>query len=656
MSKRLILCDCSGTQSLDKDALSSACGLDCSRVYSALCTTEINAAAEEIAKGDALIACQQERAFFEELGDEIGVEPAGFIDLRDRAGWGDTAAAHPASGTAKMAALISDAMLPHPAEKALDIISEGRCLILGAPDITLATAAQLAEALSVAVLLDTPSAPPVSRNFDVVIGTLKRATGTLGAFAVDIDALQQIQPGGRGDFAFTAPRDGGKTECDIILDLRGATPLFSAHEKRDGYLRADPRDPAAVANLVFEAATMVGTFEKPIHVRIDAPLCAHSRARITGCSKCLDVCPIGAILPDGDHVTIDPLICAGCSACATLCPSGAITYDAPPTAFTFKRIENLASAYLSAGGQAPRLLVHDGDFGLEMISLAARYGRGLPADVIPLEMAALTGFGHAEILAALACGFIHVDVLLSPKTDPQTIHSEAALALAIIGAPRARILDLSDPEALSDALYSFETTPLNVEPILPMGDRGQISRLAAITLRDDVETPIPLPENAPYGGLVIDTDACTLCLSCAALCPTGALADNPDLPQLRFQEDACIQCGLCTRLCPENALTLKPQFNLSKTAYTQKVIHEEDPFACIECGALFGVKSSIERIVEKLADKHPMFTGSDNARLIQMCDTCRIEAQYAVSDNPFQGGERPKTVTTDDYFAKRKDH
>jgi len=42
--------------------------------------------------------------------------------------------------------------------------------------------------------------------------------------------------------------------------------------------------------------------------------------------------------------------------------------------------------------------------------------------------------------------------------------------------------------------------------------------------------------------------------------------------------------------------------------------------------------------------------------MIQMCDNCRIQAQYHSTDNPFQGNERPKPRTTDDYFSKRKDH
>ena len=43
---------------------------------------------------------------------------------------------------------------------------------------------------------------------------------------------------------------------------------------------------------------------------------------------------------------------------------------------------------------------------------------------------------------------------------------------------------------------------------------------------------------------------CTLCLSCVSACPEGALADNPDKPQLRFIEKNCVQCGLCATHLP----------------------------------------------------------------------------------------------------------
>ena len=652
MAKRLILCSCSGTQEVDARAIEKATGLPCSQVHSGLCTTQIDRATQEIANGDAIICCQQERRIFEEISADSDRETPGFTDIRDRAGWSDD----PRSKLPKMAALLAEAALSAPPEKTVDVISEGLCLIIGASDVALDAAAKLAPILGVTALVTDDSEPPETRDFDVIRGQLKRAEGALGQFQLRIDHLQQVEPAGRGPLTWTAPRNGGQTECDVILDLTGETPLFPAPQKREGYLRADPGSLPAVADAILQASQLIGTFEKPLYVTTEPLLCAHSRAEKTGCTKCLDLCPTGAISPDGDHVSIDPMICAGCGACAARCPSGAITYDAPAPDMTFRRLHTLASTYLKSGGAAPRLLVHDGDFGREMIALAARHGRGLPADVIPLEVSALSGFGHAEMLAALASGFADVKLLLAPTTERDALDQEVPLAQALAGSDKILLLDVAEPDALCDALYGAAEAPdACATPVLPMGNRRQVARLSAKAIHQTDEA-LPLPDDAPYGAVLVDTDACTLCLSCVSLCPSGALVDNPDMPQLRFQEDACLQCGLCANVCPEDAITYEPRMNLSDEALTQVVLHEEEPFACIECGSLFGVKSTVEKITEKLAGKHAMFANEDAARMIQMCDNCRVKAQFHSQDNPFAGGERPQVRTTDDYFSKRRDH
>src|SRR5690606_15981339 len=126
---------------------------------------------------------------------------------------------------------------------------------------------------------------------------------------------------------------------------------FPAAEKRDGYLRADPGDPAAVQRALFDIADLVGDFDKPRYVKFRAELCAHSRSRKTGCTRCLDVCPTGAIASAGDVVEIDPLVCAGCGSCASVCPTGAATYQFPATESVFERLRTLLGAYGDAGGE-----------------------------------------------------------------------------------------------------------------------------------------------------------------------------------------------------------------------------------------------------------------------------------------------------------------
>ncbi|MDU8942056.1 4Fe-4S binding protein [Ovoidimarina sediminis] len=651
---KLLLCDCAGTQTLDREGIAKATGLACSKIHTGLCTRELDLAAEALRGGDVIVACQQEADTFEALAEEVGANTPLTVDIRDRAGWSDEGA----RATPKIAALVAAAILERQPEKTIDVSSEGLCLVVGAEDVALPLAERLSETLSVTCLLPEPAdiLPGTQRNFDVIAGRLKSATGSFGAFKVTIDAYQGARPGGRGPLSFSEPMNGASSQCDIIVDVSGGAALFPAPEKRDGYLRADPGDPAAVARVGSEASGLVGTFEKTLHVAVEPTLCAHSRAEQTGCTRCLDLCPTGAISPAGDHVEIDPMICAGCGACSSVCPSGAVSFDAPAVADTFRALRLMAERFIAAGGTLPRLLVHDDGHGREMIALSARLGRGLPADVVPFEIASVGAFGHAEMVAALASGFGAVHVLLSPKSERDPAERELALARALLGGAgwpyeAVQLLDLNDPDALSDQLYGPRPKVPQIEPILPLGPRRDVTRLATRALAGGPEAaPFALPEGAPYGAVLVDSEACTLCLSCVGLCPSGALDDNADKPEIRFKEDACLQCGICATICPEDAITLKPQMDFSEAALTLRVLHGEEPFACIECGALFGVKSTIDKIVETLAGKHSMFTNSDNARLIQMCDDCRVKAQYHSEGSPFRMGDRPRPRTTDDYL------
>jgi len=650
---QILLCSCAGTMAPDAERLSAATGLACSRVHSELCGREAGRVAEALGRGPVTVACGQEAARFAMLAEDAGApERLACLDIRDRAGWGE------GDTVPKMAALIAGARIAAPPVPGMEVESAGVALVCGPAEVALAAGARLSQVLTVTVMLtDREEIVPPEAEMDIVAGRIARLSGALGRFSLTVDGFAELLAPGRGARRFAPPQDGAVSECDIVVDLSGAAPAVPAHEKRDGYLRADPRDPVAVERALFDAAQLVGSFEKTLHIRFTESLCAHSRARRSGCTRCLDVCPTGAILPDGDTVRIDPHVCAGCGACAAVCPSGAAASDELPTATLFARLRAMARAFETAGGAAPRLLVHDAH-GAEMIRLGARYGRGLPADAVPLEVPALAAFGHAEMLAALALGFVEVAILPAPRSDRAVIGAEMALAAAILAAraepadapPRLRMLDETDPDALIERLGATVPAPPGVEPILATGGRRETVRLAARALAGGVpEAPTPLPAGAPYGAVRVDADKCTLCMSCAGLCPTGALSDSPDSPELGFTENACIQCGLCAGLCPETAITLEPRLDLSDAALRPRVMKREEPFACIECGRPFGVKSTIERITAKLSGVHSMFTNSDNVRLIQMCDDCRVRAQYHSEGSPFALGTVPRPRTAADY-------
>ena len=136
-----------------------------------------------------------------------------------------------------------------------------------------------------------------------------------------------------------------------------ARRCFRAADLRDGYLRADPGDPAAVLRAVLKARDLTGTFDKPRYIYFTEDLCAHSRSKIVGCRRCLDLCPTGAITPAGDHVAIDAHICAGCGQCAAACPTGAASYALPPSDALLRKLRTLLSAYRECWRQAGNRIV-----------------------------------------------------------------------------------------------------------------------------------------------------------------------------------------------------------------------------------------------------------------------------------------------------------
>ena len=243
-----------------------------------------------------------------------------FVNLRETAGWSkDGAAAGP-----KMAALIAAAAEPVPEFPLVSLSSDGVHLIYGRDESAIEAGKLLADHLDVTVLISTPatSRRRASPNFPSSRARSAAAKGHLGAFELTVDDYAAPLPSSRGALSFGAPRDGAVSHCDLMLDLSGGAPLFPAPDLRDGYLRADPGDPAAVLRAVLKARDLVGGFDKPRYVNFNAELCAHSRSRIVGCHRCLDLCPTGAITPAGNHVAISAEICAGCGQCAAACPTG----------------------------------------------------------------------------------------------------------------------------------------------------------------------------------------------------------------------------------------------------------------------------------------------------------------------------------------------
>jgi ferredoxin len=414
-----------------------------------------------------------------------------------------------------------------------------------------------------------------------------------------------------------------------------------------------------------KARDLVGTFDKPRYVTFTADLCAHSRSKRIGCTRCLDLCPTGAIAPNGDHVAIDAQICAGCGQCAAVCPTGAAAYALPPADTLMRRLRTLLATYRDAGGTQPVVLIHDDTHGAPLIDALARFGNGLPANALPVAVNEVTQVGLEAIAAAFAYGASAMRFLLrgKPRHDVTGLAKTLALAEPILaglgfGVGGVATIETDDPDALGAALRAIDAAESAPRParFVPIGAKREVLRLALRELQRAAPAPvdvIALPQGAPFGTVDVRVEGCTLCLACVSACPTGALGDDPDKPTLRFSEDACVQCGLCQATCPEKVITLKPQIDFRAATATARIVKQEEPFACVRCGKPFGTKSTIERVTAKLAGTHWMFQGdASRLELLKMCEDCRAIAATEASFDPY-APPRPLARTTEDYLRER---
>jgi ferredoxin len=541
-----------------------------------------------------------------------------------------------ANGQARAAALAAAAKIETRPTSLVAYESKGVLLIIGPEENAVAAAVQLQARLHCIILVSEPAGRPArAKNADlsdevqVVHEKLVQLTGHLGQFAAIVSA-----PPPQGGMNLLQTLATKHTHFDLVLDLN-TPPILRQELLPFGYY-APADDPDALRKALEELPDMVGEFEKPKFFNYNPDICAHGSSGLTGCTRCIDVCPAAAIISMGEEIAVDPYLCQGGGVCATACPTGAITYVYPPAGDSLSKLRELLKVYRASGGTRPVVLFHDAERGNARV---AQLAASLPEHVIPVEAAELGSVGMDLWLAALAYGASEVLLLATPAIPPSVREEMAAqltYAKAILQgmgyeADRIRLVGEDDNGALPSVPASKpRQDEFRPATFASFDDKRTNIRLAVEHLYEQAparQESVALPEGAPYGEIQVNRDACTLCMACVSICPTSALSDGQEIPQLNFHEANCVQCGLCRTACPEDAITLSARYLYDgQLRRTPRVLNEEQPFCCTVCAKPFATASMIEKMTEKLKG-HWMFQGEALER-IKMCEDCRVKAMY----------------------------
>ncbi|GAB4348004.1 MAG: 4Fe-4S binding protein [Gammaproteobacteria bacterium] len=504
------------------------------------------------------------------------------------------------------------------ASHTVEYLSRGHLLIIGSPNRVLAAAEELREMARVTLLFndgaETPQTPVSAKCFSA---PLARLTGHLGRYSAIVLRDDQEEDLGRLE---------GVGYYDVVLDL-GREPAIGAELPPPGYFR--PHDQDSYREAVEQIRGLQGEFEKPRYVRLDPDRCAHSASGLVGCTRCLSVCPADAIQSVNERIEVNVHLCHGVGACTTVCPTAALSYDYPNRQTTLTRLRSLLRGYRERGGEGALLLIHDARDGERWREADER---AFPGRILPFEVEELASAGMDLWLSALAYGASEV-ALLGRADQPVgarvALDEELAVARDLLGGlghppDRLRLVYWEDLAAITErSLLAPDPEPATHAALEEKRDAIDLAIEHLARQGAPRGEAIELPRGAPFGSVLV-SDACTLCMACVSVCPTNALQGGEESPRLGFVERPCVQCGLCQHACPEQAVTLAPRYLLDRDQrQAPRLLREEEPARCLDCGKAFAPQSSIRRLREQLTG-HPMFAG-EGARRLELCDECRVK-------------------------------
>lgn len=347
-------------------------------------------------------------------------------------------------------------------------------------------------------------------------------------------------------------------------------------------------------------------------LNFDPSSCVRATSKFSGCTKCVDICPVSTIEIVDNIPAFTPSACIECGGCVGSCPTESFSLsDFSAIHFFFEALEKKEHQF-ACKTALPCLSVLSVE---HLIALALGSDEPIILDAKACacggESTLLNDKIEANIeeanfiLSSFSLKQIVIDSLINieEKEDEEQVRDRRSF-LSLKGAVKSK--QDFDQAVEAEELKAFE---LDSDVIARIKDKKiPDKRKLLFSLLKREERPenyeVLAQEDISFTSQKFVDESCTNCQICYRICPTGALSSDNKFSVINFDAMMCVKCHLCHDVCEPNAIQLQPGFEMKEFFEpTQRTLAKFDIQRCNECGNYFtytgGVKECFRCKIEE---------------------------------------------------------
>jgi ferredoxin len=337
----------------------------------------------------------------------------------------------------------------------------------------------------------------------------------------------------------------------------------------------------------------------------------------SGCTQCEKECPHDAIKNVGGTVNIDVGACNSCGICVAACPQRAVEFPSHSPSEIEQQVEAVLSSENGAGTN---------------IAFACAKSANLPIDnwqIVPVACAGMVP--AAALLSSLSSGARSVGILRCVEECAQqsknTIDGRIDYAKHVLertGFDPARIVDFAPADSQATPGIPEVTEPTSTKNVA-INIFGHTAASTSVLALNELSPTTIEPFSHPYSPIgvpVVNSAGCTMCGTCSAVCPAGALSQINSEGWIELTLDAakCIACGECVASCPEianEAIELSLQTDIAALTVGPVILNSDQSVSCTKCNLPFTSNRTLQRLEDLLGDdfSHDLYGA--------LCPECR---------------------------------